>query len=434
MSEFVFKLPDLGEGTVEAEIVEWHVQAGDSVQEDQVIVDVMTDKANVEVPAPVTGTVVRTAGQPGDLVAVGSELIVFAVGAAQTAALGQQAAEVAQTAVNEPTPRAAAEQPETTVAINNEPTAVATTSASELAPKVHSASVITSPAIRRHAKEAGIDLSTITGTGPRGRILRRDLEAAVDASEHPDSPGASASAYGLAADPVEEIKVIGVRRMIAERMSAAKRNIPHFSYVEEIDVTALESLRQALSAAHPDQRLTYLPLIATALIRALREQPLCNALFDADAGVLRRFERVHLGIATQTPDGLKVPVIRSADTLSLWQLAAQIRQSTDAAKQGSLAPKNLSGSSITLTSLGKLGGIASTPVINAPEVSVIGVNKAVQRPMVVNGQITIRSMMNLSASFDHRIVDGYDGANLIAHMKRLLEEPALLFVAPPKTS
>ena len=426
MSDFVFKLPDLGEGTVEAEIVEWHVSVGDIVKEDDVIVDVMTDKANVEVPAPVSGTVKRINGEPGDQIAVGAELITIATATADPVpgtdapSGSEQSQSTAPAMATEATP---APQLETTAAVNDT-TATENIRASEPnTPANPDRTVMTSPAIRRRAKEAGIDLSTIQGSGPRGRILRRDLEQAT--------AGPGSAALPLAAgsiDAVEEIKVIGVRRLIAERMQAAKRNIPHFSYIEEIDVTALESLRQTLTSRNPERKLTYLPLIALALFRALPRQPLCNAHYDADAGVLRRFDRVHLGIAAQTPDGLKVPVIRSADTLGLWSLAEAITKQADAARSGTLKPSDLSGSSITLTSLGKLGGIASTPVINAPEVAIIGVNKAVERPMVVDGKIAIRRIMNLSASFDHRIVDGFDGANLISQMRALLEEPALLFL------
>lgn len=431
MSEFIFKLPDLGEGTVEAEIVEWHVAVGDLVKEDDVIVDVMTDKANVEVPAPVSGTVLRIVGVPGDQIAVGSELIAIDTDVdRESDANGPTvAASVTDKASDRGADRLPATDAETLVSSPPEtseqnpahaapPEAVAT---------VHDdRRVVTSPAIRRRAKEAGIDLTKISGSGPRGRILRRDLEAAA---REPGS--ANLSEPPAADDSVEEIKVIGIRRLIAQRMQDAKRNIPHFSYVEEIDVTALESLRRSLLARHPGSKLTYLPLIATALIRALPSQPLCNALFDADQDLLRRFDRVHLGIAAQTPDGLKVPVIRNADQLGLWQLAEQIAQRADAARDGSLKPADLSGSTVTVTSLGKLGGIASTPVINAPEVAIIGVNKAVERPMVIDGNIVIRRIMNLSASFDHRIIDGFDGANLIAQMRIFLEEPALLFLPDP---
>lgn len=443
MSEFVFKLPDLGEGTVEAEIVEWHVKTGDQVREDDVIVDVMTDKANVEVPAPVSGTVVRTVGTPGDVVAVGAELIVFATGAgadasapaaAEAAPQGTQPAQPAPVA--EPSSPAPTSAPmptptPTPTPAKASPTHAATGESEAARPGTGpSAPVLTSPAIRRRAAEAGIDLARITGSGPRGRILRRDFEAALE-SGNAAGPTGSALAPAAADEFIETQRIIGVRRVIATRMAAAKRAIPHFSYVEEIDITALETLRTTLGARYPDQALTYLPFIALALLRAIPELPHCNAHFDGDEGVLTRFGHVHLGIAAQTPDGLKVPVVRHAQQYSLWHLAAEIRRVSDGAKAGSLGASELSGSTITLTSLGKLGGIASTPVINAPEVSIIGVNKAVERPVVVDGQIVVRRIMNLSGSFDHRIVDGFDAASLIAKMKALLEEPALLFLGTP---
>lgn len=413
MSEFVFKLPDLGEGTVEAEIVEWHVKAGDVVREDDVIVDVMTDKANVEVPAPVSGTVVRTVGAPGEVVAVGAELIVFAT--------QNHTSPAPDVSLPKPAPAAAAAP---------EPAAAEPSPAPAQRPAVPTGRVLTSPAIRRRAAEAGIDLAAIGGTGPRGRITRRDFETALQLATQPAaSPHTTAPA--VAQEGSETIRIIGVRRMIANRMAAAKRAIPHFSYVEEVDVTALEQLRQTLAQRHPQQPLTYLPFIAMALLRSIPSLPNSNGHFDGDADTLTRYGHVHLGIAAQTPDGLKVPVVRHAQRLDLWGLAREIRRVSSAAKDGSLPPAELSGSTITLTSLGKLGGIASTPVINAPEVAIIGVNKAVDRPVVADGAIVIRRQMNLSASFDHRIVDGYDAAALIAAIKALIEEPALLFMAGP---
>jgi 2-oxoisovalerate dehydrogenase E2 component (dihydrolipoyl transacylase) len=295
--------------------------------------------------------------------------------------------------------------------------------------------VATSPAIRRRAHEAGVDLTQLSGTGPNGRILRRDFEAFVSSRTGPKlvrtrSPGAPLP-EGVA--PTEEIKVIGVRRVIAQRMSEAKRNIPHFAYVEEIDITELESLRRHLNSKLESGQpsLTYLPFIVSALIRVLHDFPQCNALYDAERGVIIRHRAVHVGIATQTPDGLKVPVVRDAQSLSLWELAAQMRQVTDTAKANKATREQLSGSTITVTSLGKLGGIASTPIINAPEVSIIGINRAVERPMVYEGAITIRRMMNLSSSFDHRFVDGHDAAALIQALKELIEHPATIFIEDP---
>jgi 2-oxoisovalerate dehydrogenase E2 component (dihydrolipoyl transacylase) len=313
--------------------------------------------------------------------------------------------------------------PEPATAEAPAPAAVAAADAPE-APK---GKVTTSPAIRKRAKEAGIDLTKIRGTGPRGRILRADLEAALSGA----AAGGEAAPVPAGTGAVTEIKVIGVRRLIANRLQAAKREIPHFAYVEEVDVTALESLRTTLNARQGSERtsLTYLPFIALALIRALKTYPQVNALYDADAGVLRQYERVHLGVATQTPDGLKVPVVHNASSRSLWDLAAEISRVADAARSNSASRQELTGSTITITSLGRLGGIASTPIINAPEMGIIGVGKAVKRPVVVEDQVVVRLMMNLSSSFDHRFVDGFDAASLIQAMKGYLEEPATIFIS-----
>jgi 2-oxoisovalerate dehydrogenase E2 component (dihydrolipoyl transacylase) len=402
MSEFVFKMPDLGEGTVDAEIVAWHTKPGDAVTEDQLMVEVMTDKAAVEVPAPVSGRVVSITGAPGDKVAVGSPLVVFEV--------GDGAAPAANSAAKAVPPKDPPAAP-----------------ASESSVARHGR-VMTSPANRRRAREAGIDLSTVVGSGPGGRILRDDLAAAGTAAAAP------AARPAVAADTTE-IKVIGLRRLIAERMSEAKRNIPHFAYVEEVDVTELESLRQHLngSRAKDAANLSYLPLVAMALIRVLESFPQCNAHYDAARGVLVRHRAVHLGIATQTPDGLKVPVVRHAESLDLFQVAAEIRRLAERARSNKATREELTGSTITVTSLGKLGGIASTPIINAPEVAIIGLNKAVERPVVHQGSIAVRRIMNLSSSFDHRFVDGYDAAAMIQALKDLLEHPAMIFLPKAKS-
>jgi 2-oxoisovalerate dehydrogenase E2 component (dihydrolipoyl transacylase) len=416
MSQFVFKMPDLGEGTVEAEIVAWHTKPGDSVIEDQVIVEVMTDKAAVEVPAPVSGRVVSISGEPGDKVAVGSPLIVFELAVAGAPA-GAERGAPAQLPAEVVTARAAA--------------------------PARSGRVMASPANRRRASEAGIDLSTVAGSGPGGRILNGDLVAAGrqlagrpagDVSAETPARG-SPGAPQPGAPETTEIKVIGVRRLIAERMSEAKRNIPHFAYVEEVDVTELESLRQHLNGKVPKggPGLTYLPLVILALTRALESFPQCNVLYDASRGVLIRHRAVHVGLATQTPDGLKVPVVRNAQALSLWDLAADIRRVSERARSNKASREDLTGSTITVTSLGKLGGIASTPVINAPEVAIIGLNKAVDRPVVHEGAVVVRRIMNLSSSFDHRFVDGYDAAAMIQALKDLLEHPATIFIPKVKT-
>ena len=417
MSRYVFKLPDLGEGTVEAEIVNWRVKPGDTVAEDDVLVEVMTEKAAVEVPAPVSGRVLSTTGAPGDKVPVGAELIV----------LETQPDAAAQAA---PAPAGSATPAMTSAGGNGAAPAAARTER-----------VATSPAIRRRAHEAGIDLRQIAGSGPNGRIVPRDLEAYVARRAPQPTPlraapkavpaARAAEARVAPSGATEEIKVIGLRRVIAQRMSEAKRNIPHFAYVEELDVTELESLRRHLNSrlAPGAPALTYLPFLALALVRVLQNFPQCNAHYDAERGVIVRHRSVHLGVATQTADGLKVPVVHDAQGLTLWDLAAEMRRVSEAARTNKAKREELSGSTITVTSLGKLGGIASTPIINAPEVAIIGVNRALERPVVVDGAIAIRRTMNLSSSFDHRFVDGYDAAAMIQALKECLEHPATIFIA-----
>lgn len=441
MSEFVFKLPDLGEGTVEAEIVEWHVEPGDEVLEEQVIADVMTDKANVELPAPVSGRVLRTSGEPGDMVAVGAPLIVIETDADAPAAhpvVPQEQVSAAQEPVRQEGSEESVEASKPAalpvtqeVSSPSEHEAVQTPARAVTQPSINaesgaprSAAVLASPALRRRAKEAGIELANVRGSGPKGRVLRQDLDAFLAGTQR-----ASASAP-VVDDRVTEQKVIGVRRVIAQRMVQSKTEIPHFAYVEEIDVTELDSLRRHLSESH-GRKLSILPFIAIALVRALADFPQCNAHFDVEKGVLRQFSAVHLGIAAQTPDGLKVPVVRNAQSLGLWELAGAIVSAAEAARSGSAKREELSGSSITITSLGKMGGVVTTPVINYPEVGIIGVNKVLERPMVVDGSVVVRSMMNLSSSFDHRFVDGFDAAAMIQQIKGLLEHPASLFVPGP---
>jgi 2-oxoisovalerate dehydrogenase E2 component (dihydrolipoyl transacylase) len=412
---------------VEAEIVGWRVKPGDTVAEDQVVVELMTEKAAVEVPAPVGGRVLSTTGSPGDMVPVGAELIVLET---EPAAAQASAAEAAKA------PAVAA--PARTAAEARSGGNGAAVHALEAPAAVRGGRIATSPAIRRRAHEAGIDLRQVAGSGPNGRIVGKDLDAFVARRTQPTplrtAPKAVPSARPApAAEPgaaTEEIKVIGLRRVIAQRLSEAKRNIPHFAYVEELDVTELESLRRHLNSKLPAgaAALTYLPFLALALVRVLHDFPQCNAHYDAERGVIVRHRAVHLGIATQTPDGLKVPVVHDAQARTLWELAAEMRRVSEAARTNKARREELSGSTITITSLGKLGGIASTPIINAPEVAIIGVNRALERPVVIGGAITIRRTMNLSSSFDHRFVDGYDAAAMIQALKDCLEHPATIFI------
>ena len=430
MTRFVFKMPDLGEGTVEAEIVEWKVKVGDMVQEDTVIAEVMTDKAAVEVPSPVTGKVLSRTGQAGDMVAVGSELIVFDTAGdvpAEPGALGGDGPS-GPSGTSAPTSPPAAAEPAAIAAAAEE--ALAGTKAAPAEGEAARGRVMASPATRRRAREAGIDLATVEGTGPGGRIQPADLDAVLQSRTPPGQGRAAGSAARVARSGTEEIKVIGVRRVIAQRMSEAKRNIPHFAYVEEVDVTELESLRQHLNSSleKGEERYTLLPFIVAALTRVLERFPQCNAHYDQDRNVIVRHHAVHVGIATQTPDGLKVPVVRHAEARGLADLAAEIRRVSEAARSGKAKKDELTGSTITVTSLGKLGGIVSTPVINAPEVAIVGVNKAIERPVVQNGAIAVRRIMNLSSSFDHRFVDGFDAAAMIQVLKDRLEHPATIFI------
>ena len=410
MSEYIFKLPDLGEGTVESEIGEWFIKVGDRVNEEDVVGTMMTDKAAVELSSPVTGTVVRLAGEPGDIVAVGAALVTFETDASAAPATVDEAVDESAPDLT-PEPASAEPAPAPQPSTDAEP---------------QRARVVTSPAIRRRAKEAGVDLTSVPGSGPGGRILRKDFERYLKSQ----ATGVALSPTSEPRTGVKEIKAIGLRRMIAERMSAAKRDIPHFAYVEEIDITELEALRQHLNerASDTSSRMTLLPFLGLALIKALREFPQCNATYDKDRNVILQHDAVHLGVATQTSDGLKVPVVRHAEILDLDQLAGAIRSAADKARDNSARKEELTGSTITITSLGKLGGIASTPVINSPEVGIVGVNRAAERPMVVNGQIAVRRMMNLSSSFDHRFVDGYDAAAMIQRIKEMLEHPATIFI------
>ena len=415
MSEFIFKLPDLGEGTVESEIAEWFIKVGQQVSEEDVVGTMMTDKAAVELSSPVSGTVVKLAGEPGDIVAVGAALVVFETDGDAEAAVGAPHGREDPVGAGHARDRAhgALQQRKND---------------SDAAPRKR---VMTSPAVRQRAKSAGIDLALISGSGPGGRITRLDFDAFVGAPHGRDDRAHGALLQKpLPAMETKEIKVIGLRRIIADRMATASREIPLFTYVEEIDITELEELRNHLNSKKVDksERLTILPLLALALMRALREFPQCNATFDKDRNVIVQHGPVHLGVATQTSDGLKVPVVRNANSYSIDDLTAEIRRVTEAARNNSIKRDELSGSTITITSLGKLGGIASTPVINMPEVGIIGVNRAVERPVVLHGQVAVRLMMNLSSSFDHRFVDGYDAAAMIQRIKEMLEHPATIFM------
>ncbi|WP_042426247.1 dihydrolipoamide acetyltransferase family protein [Comamonas granuli] len=432
MGIYVIRVPDIGEGIAEVELVSWHVQPGDRVSEDQHLADVMTDKATVEVPSPTHGKVLALGGSPGQVMAVGAELVRLEVEGEgnlkeNAAPAPVQQAPAAPVSVAAVAPAAAAP---VAAAPAPAPAPLRPAAAPRGTPAVvrkEGERPLASPAVRRRAQDMGVDLRYVHGSGPAGRIGHQDLDTYAAGQGQPAGQGASpyVERHGE-----EQIPVIGLRRKIAQKMQEAKRRIPHFSYVEEVDVTELEALRQQLNRLHGSTRgkLTLLPFLVRAMVLALRDFPQINARYDDETGVVTRHAAVHLGVATQTDGGLMVPVLRHAEALDLWACAAGIARVAEGARSGKAPREELSGSTITLTSLGALGGIASTPVINHPEVAIVGVNRMVERPMFRNGQVVARQLMNLSSSFDHRVVDGMDAARFIQAMRALLETPALLFV------
>jgi 2-oxoisovalerate dehydrogenase E2 component (dihydrolipoyl transacylase) len=436
MGERAIKLPDIGEGVAEAELVEWHVKPGDIVREDTLLAAVMTDKATVEIPSPVEGEVIWLGAKIGDVVAIGSELVrlkvagddatIPASSTADAPAPPAPAAHASET--DQPERRAAAPSraaPASDVADTTTPRQHQTSGAVWGAPRREGEKPIASPAVRLRAREAGVDLRQVTGTGPAGRITHDDLDAFVARGPSP------APSRGLRPQTaINDVKLVGLRRRIAEKMAVAHAQIPHITYVEEIDVTALEELRTILNRdkgeEHP--RLTLLPFLMRAIVRAVAEQPQFNSLYDDAASILHQHAGVHIGIATQTAAGLMVPVVRHAETLDLWSCAAEAARVAEAARTGTAARGVLSGSTITITSLGAMGGVVSTPIINHPEVAIVGVNKITMRPVWNGSAFLPRKMMNLSSSFDHRVVDGWDAATFVQRIKTLLETPALIFM------
>ena len=416
MAKYVFNLPDVGEGVVEGEIVKWNVKPGDTVKEDEPLVELMTDKATVAIPSSVNGKVISTTGKPGDMVPVGAELIVFEVsGDGPSESEPEPEPEPEQEpAAPEPKPEPKTE-PAPKPAAPTPPPTVASTGAKPLA----------SPAVRRRAREAGVDLSQVTGTGPAGRISHDDLDTFISGGGR-----LAAVQSGVKMTGVEEVPVIGLRRKIAEKMSISKRNAAHFSYFEEVDVTELESLRQHLNSTRSDNqpKLTYLPFIIQALVKAARKFPQCNAIYDEEKGVVFRHQALHVGISTQTDDGLMVPVIKHAESRDVWDTASELIRVTTAAREKTATVDDLTGSTITITSLGAMGGLGATPIINHPEVSIVSIHAARDRAVARDGEVVVRKMMNLTSSFDHRIVDGYDGALLIQELKSMLEYPATIFM------
>jgi 2-oxoisovalerate dehydrogenase E2 component (dihydrolipoyl transacylase) len=437
LGEHIIKLPDVGEGVAEAELVEWHVKVGDLVREDTVLAAVMTDKATVEIPSPVDGEILWLGAEIGDTVAIGSPIVRLKVAgegnvkaAAEAAPEAAAAAEPAEAkpAPAPPAPKPAARPTEAPKPADSVPKPARPASVTS-APRPEGEKPLASPAVRLRAKEAGIDLRQVAGSGPAGRISHQDIDAFLARGPQ------AARATGLSPkDGVEDIKIVGLRRKIAEKMSLAKSRIPHITYVEEIDVTALEELRAALNkekrGAKGTERpkLTLLPFLMRAMVKAIADQPGLNALFDDEAGIIHQHEGIHIGIAAQTPNGLVVPVVKHVEARDLWDCAGEVNRLADAAKAGTASREELSGSTITITSLGAMGGVATTPVINYPEVAIVGVNKMMVRPVWDGTQFIPRKMMNLSSSFDHRVIDGWNAAVFVQRIKALLETPALIFV------
>jgi 2-oxoisovalerate dehydrogenase E2 component (dihydrolipoyl transacylase) len=421
MAEQAIRLPDVGEGVAEAELVEWHVKIGQLVREDDVLAAVMTDKATVEIPSPLAGEIVWLAADVGAVIAVGADLVRLEVAGESNESRKTLAPKAKAAAPETASPAPLAKAPAVTESAREAPAR----HFSGGAPRPEGEKPLASPAVRLRARDAGIDLRQLIGTGPAGRITHEDLDAVFARG-----PG-MARAPGLQPrTAVEDIKIVGLRRRIAEKMTVANARIPHITYVEEVDVTALEALRATLNKdkQHDPLRLTLLPFLMRAMVRAIAEQPNLNALFDDEAGVLHQHAGVHIGIAAQTRAGLLVPVVRHAEALDIWGCAAELNRLADAAKAGTATRDELTGSTITITSLGAMGGVVTTPIINHPEVAIIGVNKMMVRPVWDGSAFMPRKMMNLSSSFDHRVIDGFDAARFMQRIKTLLETPALIFM------
>ena len=427
MGKYEFKLPDIGEGVVEGEVVEWMVAVGDTVKEDDPILSVMTDKATVEIPAPCDGVVASIVGEAGDILPVGAVCIVFDVEGQGNAS---EAAEpvTEETPVVEATPEPVVE--ETTPEPAPAPAPAAPAAAAPVA-RAAGTKALASPAVRQRARAANIDLQLVAGSGPAGRISHADLDRHIAGGAAAATPAMPMGGVAkVARNGTEDIKVIGLRRKIADGMMSSYSTIPHFSYFEEVDVTELEALRQHLNATRPEgaPKLTYLPFIMQALVKALAQRPECNAVYDDEAGVVTRHEAINLGIATQTDRGLYVPVVKHVEAMDIWQSAAEMVRVTQATRDGKAGVDDLTGSTFTITSLGRLGGLGATPIINKPEVGILGVHNAKDRAVVHNGHVVVRRIMNLSSSWDHRVVDGHDGASLVQLVKSYLEHPATIFM------
>ncbi|MDG1543185.1 MAG: dihydrolipoamide acetyltransferase family protein [Candidatus Thalassarchaeaceae archaeon] len=428
MGDYVFKLPDIGEGVVEGEIVAWHVKVGDSIKEDDQIVDIMTDKATVTIPSPTSGIVTELSGEVGDMIAVGSALVTFSTDGSSNVNQVEKSPE--PEVIEEPViEEEKISQPIAKEIKKPAPKPVELITESKvLVPSSGNTRILASPAVRRRARDAELDLSVVSGSGPAGRIRHADLDAYIAAGG--TVTGAPPTSYSTKRNDTNEIKVVGLRRKIAEQMVKSKFSIPHFSYFEEIDVTELEELRQMLNATRDNDqpKLTYLPFIMMALAKIMPNHKECNALYNDENNIVTQYSAVHLGIATQTDRGLFVPVVKHVEAMDIWQSASEMQRVSGAARNGTASLDDLSGSTFTITSLGRDGGLGATPIINHPEVSILGIHKAREMPVVKDGKIVVRRIMNVSSSFDHRIVDGANGAALVQALKRMLEFPALIFM------
>ena len=436
MAEHVIRLPDVGEGIAEAELVEWHVKVGDLVRADTTLAAVMTDKATVEIPSPVDGEIIWLGAEIGDKVPVGSDLVRLKVPGERDAASTAQP-QLRSVAAEEAKPASAAKPSAADSKHRGTPPVISPTPpprqaqpaepqpARRTTARAGAVRPVASPAVRLRARETGIDLRQVPGTGPAGRITHEDLDAFAARD-----PRVMRSQALQPKSAIEDVKVIGLRRRIAEQMEVAHARIPHITYVEEVDVTALEELRETLNRRKRKEqpRLTLLPFLMRAMVSAIAKQPRLNALFDDEAGVIHQHAGVHIGVAAQTSAGLLVPVVRHAESLDLWDCAAEVARLAEAARTGTATRDELSGSTITITSLGAMGGVVSTPIINHPEVAIVGVNKIMMRPVWDGAGFVPRKMMNLSSSFDHRVIDGWDAATFVQSIKTLLETPALIFV------
>ena len=429
MGIYAFKLPDIGEGVVEGEVVEWFVNVGDVVKEDTPILSVMTDKATVEIPSPVDGKVLTRKGDVGDILAVGVVCIEFEVeGGGNASELADESEPEAKEEVKEAPEPEKEEVKEEKPAPAPAPVAAAPSPAPApvAVARAPGTKALASPAVRQRAREAGISLDHVAGSGPAGRVSHADLD------RHIAGGGAgTGSSVGVPETGHNDAKVIGLRRKIAQGMVASYTTIPHFSYFEEVDVTQLEQLRQTMNASRPEgaPKLTFLPFIMLALRKALQSRKAINGhYYDDERNTHRQFDGVHLGIATQTDRGLYVPVVKHVEAMDIWKAASEMMRVVVATRDGTASAEDLSGSTFTITSLGRDGGLGATPIINKPEVGILGVHKAIERAVVIDGRIEVRRMMNLSSSFDHRVIDGWDGAMLVQDVKRMLENPALIFL------